>query len=157
MRNEINNAMEAYSEKLRSAANVTSNLPVYRVPVQSSGPSKGPKDARVVILEFADFECPYCSKGNDVMGELLKKYPKDIRVVFKDFPLDFHKNAIPAAVGARCAGKQGKYWSMHQKLFDHSDSLGGDKINEIAKSRWFGYEEICDVHRRPCPRCRSGS
>jgi protein-disulfide isomerase len=133
-RNEINQGMEAYSEKLRSANSVTNSLPVYRVPVKVSGPSKGAQSAKVVILEFADFECPYCGKGNEVMGALLKKYPKDVRVIYKDFPLDFHKNAIPAAVGVRCAGKQGKYWPMHQKLFDNSDSLGGDKINEIAKS-----------------------
>jgi protein-disulfide isomerase len=132
--NATNEATAAYLGSLRKKSKITNNLPVFRVKVGSTGPSKGPTDARVVILEFADFECPYCDKGNDTMGELLKKYPKDVRVVYKDFPLDFHQNAVPAAVGARCAGLQGKYWAMHQKLFDHYDQLSLPKIDELATS-----------------------
>ncbi|MEE2755966.1 MAG: thioredoxin domain-containing protein [Myxococcota bacterium] len=129
---ERQKATMAYFEKLKTVHKVSTNLPVYRVKVKTDGPSKGPADAKVVILEFADFECPYCVRGNDTLNELLKKYPKDVRVVFKDFPLDFHQNAVPAAVGVRCAGTQQKYWQMHAKMFENYDSLSPEKINELA-------------------------
>ncbi len=129
---ERQKATMAYIDKLKGVHKASTNLPVYRVKVKTEGPSKGPVDAKVVILEFADFECPYCVRGNDTLNELLKKYPKDVRVVFKDFPLDFHQNAVPAAVGVRCAGQQKKYWEMHAKMFESYDSLSAEKINALA-------------------------
>ena len=124
----------AYIEQLKTLNNVSTHLPVYRVDVKTDGPSKGPKNAKVVILEFADYECPYCVRGNDTLNELLKKYPNDVRVVFKDFPLDFHQNAVPAAIAVRCAGAQNKYWELHAKMFENHDSLSTEKINELATS-----------------------
>lgn len=120
--------------RLKSASKAKVNLPVYRVPVSVTGPSKGPADAKIVIVEYADYECPYCVQAGETLNAVMKKYPKDVRVVFKDFPLGFHANAIPAAVGARCAGKQGKFWEMHEALFAHHDSLSKAKINDLAKS-----------------------
>ena len=126
-------ATQAYIKKLRTKYEVTTQLPVFRVDVKTSGPSKGAKDAKVVILEFADFECPYCERGNSTLNELIKRYPKDVRVVYKDFPLDFHENAVPAAIACRCAGEQGKYWEMHSLLFANYAQLNVDKIAELAK------------------------
>ncbi len=130
----IKEAYQKFSSDLRAKAKVKLTLPVYRLPVSTSGPSKGPKDAKVVIVEYADYECPYCGRAGETLKAVMKKYPKDVRVVFKDYPLDFHENALPAAVGARCAGQQGKFWEMHEALFANMSELGPQKIRELAGS-----------------------
>jgi protein-disulfide isomerase len=83
----------------------------------SGAPSKGPEDARITFVEFSDFECPYCSKAIHELDAILKAYPKDVRLVFKQFPLDMHPNAPLAAEAALAANAQGKFWEMHDKLF----------------------------------------
>ena len=127
-------AYQGFASNLRAQAKVSITLPVYRLPVSTTGPSKGPKDAKIVIVEYADYECPYCERAGETLKEVMKKYPKDVRVVFKDYPLDFHENALPAAVGARCAGQQGKFWEMHEALFKNMESLSPQKIRELAIS-----------------------
>lgn len=103
-----------------------------KVPVGNS-PSKGPKDAKVTVVEFSDFECPFCVRGNSTMVELLKAYPKDVRLVFKNLPLPFHKNAKPAAAAALAAGKQGKFWEMHDVLFQNTKNLNTELYEGTAK------------------------
>ena len=132
-RQKTQEAVAAYVKGLREKAKVKTSLPVFRFPVKTDGPSRGPANAKVTIVEFADYECPYCARGGEVMKEVLKKYPKDVRVVFRDFTLDFHQNAIPAAITARCAGKQGKYWEMHDMLFANMENLGEAALRGYAK------------------------
>ncbi len=88
------------------------------LPVGNS-PVLGKSDALITIVEFADYQCPYCKKAHDTMGAIKKKYGKDIRFVYKQFPLNFHKEADDAARAAMAAGEQGKYWEMHDVLFDN--------------------------------------
>ena len=104
-----------------------------RMNVEPKGFSKGPSDAPITIVEFADYECGYCGRALDTMEAVLKKYPGKIRVVYRDFPLDFHPNAVPAAIAARCAGAQGKFWEMNKKLFDNQSALTTDNFNIWAK------------------------
>jgi len=81
-------------------------------------PAKGPEDAKVRIVEFSDFECPYCRRySNDTYLKLMAKYGNDINYVFKDYPLAFHENAMLAAQAANCANDQGSFWEMHDLLF----------------------------------------
>ena len=107
---------------------------VYQLPVASS-PVRGPKDAKVTIVEFADFQCPFCAQAQPLVDQVLQKYPKDVNYVYKQFPLPatMHPNALPAAKAALAAGKQGKYWEMHDLLFKNSRELGADKLEEYAK------------------------
>ena len=106
---------------------------VYTIPVGSS-PVKGPKDAKVTILEFSDYQCPFCSQASNLVEEVLKVYPKDVNLVYKQFPLtSIHPNALPASKAALAAGKQGKYWEMHDLLFKNQRELGPDKYKEYAK------------------------
>ncbi len=86
------------------------------VPVGDS-PIKGKKDALVTIVEFADYQCPFCDRANNTIGDVEAKYGKDVRVVFKHFPLPFHQQADDASRAALAAGEQGKYWEMHDLLF----------------------------------------
>jgi protein-disulfide isomerase len=87
-------------------------------------PSKGPANARITLVEFSDFQCPYCSIAIHELDAILAAYPKDVRLVFKQFPLsDLHPNATLAAHAALAANAQGKFWPMHDKLFANSRAL----------------------------------
>ncbi len=89
----------------------------YEVP-EDDDPSIGPQDAPITIIEFSDYECPYCKRWyNEVYLRLREEYADEIRVVFRDFPLySIHPNAEPAAVAANCADLQGMYWEYHDLL-----------------------------------------
>ena len=89
-------------------------------------PIKGDLKAPVTIVEFSDFQCPFCKRFYDqVLPSLDKEYISTgkVRLVFRDYPLEFHKNALPAAIAANCAEEQGKYWEVHNFLFEHPDKL----------------------------------
>lgn len=96
-------------------------------------PSRGPANAPITLVEFSDFECPYCSVAAPQLEEVLKSYPKDIRFIFKQFPLEMHAHALMAAEASLAAGAQGKFWEMYQKLFANSRHLSQDRIYELAK------------------------
>jgi protein-disulfide isomerase len=96
-------------------------------------PVKGPANAKVTIIEFSDFQCPYCRRGRDTMDEMLKAYPNDVKVVFKHFPLGFHKEAEPAARATWAAQQQGKFWEYHDVLFNNQDKLGADYYLATAR------------------------
>jgi protein-disulfide isomerase len=93
-----------------------------KIPLAGS-PMKGNPNAAVTIVEFSDFQCPFCSRVNPTLKTLLERYPDDVRVVFKHMPLDFHKNAKPAAKLAWAAQQQGKFWEMHDLLFEKQREL----------------------------------
>lgn len=83
---------------------------------------KGPADAKVVIVEFSDFECPACKYAEPVLSKLLAMHEGKIRFIFKNFPLErVHRWARPAAIAAECAGRQGKFWELHDKLYDEQE------------------------------------
>ncbi|MDP7506413.1 MAG: thioredoxin domain-containing protein [Candidatus Woesearchaeota archaeon] len=88
---------------------------------------KGDPDAPVTLIEFSDYECPYCAKfALQTLLQIEEKYVKTgkVRLVFRDFPLGFHRNAQKAAEAAECAGEQGMYYEYHDKLFENQESLG---------------------------------
>lgn len=89
--------------------------------IETAGfPSIGPADAPVVIVEFSEYQCPFCWRAyNEVYKPLLEAYPNDIRIVFRNFPLSFHPNAMASAEAALCAGEQNAYWEFHNALFDN--------------------------------------
>ena len=95
----------------------SSSSPIFKVPVGDS-PQRGPADAWVTIVEFADFECPFCRAEQPILADIEAAYAGDVRVVFKHFPLTaIHPHAQAAALAAQCASDQGKFWEMHDLLF----------------------------------------
>lgn len=104
---------------------------VYTLPEGSSF-IRGKKDAKVTITEFSDFQCPYCSRLQPTLHEVLKAYPNDVKLMYKDFPLSFHQHAKNAAKAARAAGEHGKFWEMHDLIFENFSSLSDDKFKEFA-------------------------
>ncbi len=119
-------ALADYYEGLKKEMNIEVMLPAYEPPkvaVDATGPSKGPESAPITIVEWSDFECPYCVKAEPTVKQLLAAYPGKIRLVYRDFPLPMHPRAPKAAEAAHCAGDQGKYWEMHEKLFANATKL----------------------------------
>ncbi len=106
----------------------------HSVEINTSGdPFLGSATAKVEIVEFSDFECPYCSKVGALFEEILALYPDQVKIVFKQFPLSFHKKALPAAQAALAAHKQGKFWQYHDLLFENQKTLSEAKYLEFAK------------------------
>jgi protein-disulfide isomerase len=106
---------------------------VYDVKLGGS-PVKGAADAKVTIVEFSDFQCPFCDRVGPTLARLLEEYPDDVRIVYKHLPLSFHKDALPAAKASTAAGRQGKFWEMHDQLFASQRDLSEERFVEIAKN-----------------------
>ena len=106
----------------------------YDIP-EDDDPVLGPDDAPITIIEFSDYECPYCRKWHvEVWPQLEAEYGDQIRLVYRDFPLtSIHSNASPAAVAANCAGEQDMYWAYSKKLFDMKLNLGKSTYQSYAK------------------------
>ena len=114
--------------KKRFAADQVREIPT------TGSPSKGPDDAAITIVEFADFECPGCGKAYPILEKLLAKYPSHSRLVFKNYPLSIHKHAEKAARAALAAGRQSKFWEMHGKLFEMQPNPPDDTaLEKLAK------------------------
>ncbi|MEK7615119.1 MAG: thioredoxin domain-containing protein [Patescibacteria group bacterium] len=97
-------------------------------------PTKGAKDAQITIVEFADFQCGACKDLQVTLDAVLKAYPDDVRIVWKDLPNDsIHKEAIPAAIAAHCADRQGKFWEYHDMLFNRQTILSTGQYDQIAQ------------------------
>lgn len=104
-----------------------------RIPIDGA-PAKGPESARVTLVEFSDFECPYCSHAVGQVDALMKLFPNDIRLVYKQFPLAMHPHARLAAAAALAANQQGKFWQMHDELFKNFRQLSRERILTLAKA-----------------------
>jgi protein-disulfide isomerase len=102
----------------------------FRVPLE--GPSKGPANAKVNIVEFSDFQCPFCSRVVPTVEQILKQYPNDVRVFFRHNPLPFHPNAPLAAEAGVAAAEQGKFWEMHDKMFANQQNIGRADLDKYA-------------------------
>ncbi len=114
---------------------------VYDIPVGKSA-TRGPADAKVTIVEFSDFQCPFCARSVELIDQITAAYPKDVRVVFKNFPLSFHQQAMPAAKAAIAAGNQGKFWPMHDKIFENSSKLTDASYPLWAKELGLNVEQF---------------
>lgn len=101
--------------------------------VLPSDPSLGPANAKVTIISFEDFECPFCALVSPRLMKVAREYPNDVRLVWKDFPITGqHANAVAAAEAARCADKQGKFWEYHDRLFEDVFTLNRARYVAIA-------------------------
>jgi protein-disulfide isomerase len=116
----------------RAAATLGSQSTRYEVPTEGY-PSLGPADAKVVIVEFSDFECPFCRRFfQNTYGDLLAAYPDKVRFVYRNFPLtSIHDEAFPSAVASLCAHEQEAFWPFHDKLFS-SELLGQEVYIQYA-------------------------
>src|SRR4029079_5136842 len=95
-------------------------------------PIKGAKDALVTIVQFSDFQCPFCTRVEPTIDQVMKEYNGKVRVAWRDLPLPFHPNAMPAAIAARADGDQGKFWEMHNKIFADQQHMDRETYEKYA-------------------------
>jgi protein-disulfide isomerase len=126
-------ATRSFYDDLRAKHGISSLLPPYRVSVAATGPARGGNTAAVTIVEFGDFECPYCKAAESSLRSVLARYPREVRVVFRNLPLtQIHPNAQIAAEAAICADRQGKFWEMHDAMYDDQSALSLDALKSAA-------------------------
>jgi len=124
-----------YVDELRRTQHVIVRLapPRQRIAEITEDPSSGSVAAEIQIVEFADFECPYCRQLEPVLRQLRAKYGDRLRLVWKDFPLAIHDRAHAAAEAARCAADQGRFWEFHDRLFENQQALDADGLRRHAR------------------------
>lgn len=106
---------------------------VERVAVSADDdPVKGPANAKITIIEFSDYQCPFCARAEPTMNQIIDTYKDDIKIVYRDFPLGFHENAQKAAEASECADEQGKFWEYHDKLFANQGALDIPSLKAYA-------------------------
>jgi protein-disulfide isomerase len=126
-------ARAAFVESLRKEAKINIlMMPPSAVVNVAKAYTHGAQNAPVVLVEFADYECPYCQKVNPQIQQLEKEYGDNLTVIFKDFPLPMHHGSEKAAEASRCAGEQGKFWEYHDVLF-YSRQVEIDALKEHAR------------------------
>ncbi|MGC1371655.1 MAG: thioredoxin domain-containing protein [Candidatus Sulfotelmatobacter sp.] len=136
-------AKTAYLQTLRTESTVYVVLAPPSASLEAANPqmTQGPKNAQVTLVEFADYECPYCQKVAPDVKKLAADFGNKVSFAFKDFPLPMHSRAEKAAEAARCASKQNKFWEFHDELF-HSKELDVDQLKAQARALKLDAEQF---------------
>ncbi len=139
-----NKARSEFLEQLRKTYGVTVSLEPLRVNADAAGsPFKGPEGAPVKIVVFSDFQCPYCAQLTATLRRVMEKYGKQVRLVFRNFPLSqIHSNAENAAEASICAADQGRFWEMHDLLFATQQQLSIENIKSRASQLQLNMDEF---------------
>lgn len=139
-------ALESLLKKLRAQATVTNHLMEDRLSAlefaSQEGPSRGKAGAPVTIVEFSDFECPYCRAAQPALQQVLERWAGRVRLVFKHFPLERHAGALPAARAAVCAGSQGRFWELHDRIFAATGPLTAAFLRSAADGAGVNIREF---------------
>lgn len=134
-----------------------SGIPFLADPVSIADHSRGPDDAILIVVEYGDYQCPYCDAARLVVDELLKNFKESVRFVFRNFPLaDVHPHAKRAAEVAEAVGLQGKFWEMHDALYDNQWQLDDDALWRYATQVGADVDQLmADLGRGPLRRVES--
>ncbi|MFC1530779.1 thioredoxin domain-containing protein [Gemmatimonadota bacterium] len=126
-------AMQVFVAQLRAQYDVRNYLEPARIEVEAIGPSKGPEDAPITLVEFSDFECPFCVRVLPTIEQVQQTYGDQVRIVYRQFPLNaIHPNAQLSAEASLCADAQGKFWEMHDAIFEARGKAGADRLKTMA-------------------------
>jgi len=134
-RQRRNAAWKAFLEILEKKHRVVRSMEPLRFDVKDAGrPALGPASAPVLLILFSDFECPYCGEMSDTLREVVKKYGKSVRLVFRNMPLpSIHPQALQAAAAGVCAAAQGRFWEMHDRMYRDQTRLAEKDLKDTAK------------------------
>jgi protein-disulfide isomerase len=147
----MNDAREHFLDSVKTRIPVSVRLEPPRETVADAGhPSKGPSDAPIVMVEFSDFQCPFCQRAEPTVEQVLKTYGNKIRFVYRHYPLPNHPDARPAAEAAVCAEQQGRFWQYHEQLFAHSNRLSSGDLKAHAAAAGLDekkFAECVDGHQ----------
>lgn len=123
----------------------TPTAPTGTVPVVSADDHiRGDKNAPVTLIEYSDFQCPYCGAFEPTLDSVMKTYAGKVRLVYRHFPLSFHPNALPAANAAECASEQGKFWEFHDALFANQDKESDSYYTTLAQNNKLDMKKFAD-------------
>ena len=128
-------ALHQYMDELRLAADDVTVLldpPRQEIAVLEIDPVKGPTDAPIEIIEFSDFQCPFCERATETLAQLIERYGNQIRFVYKDYPLPSHEHAFKAAEAGNCANDQGRFWELHDTMFASQSALDVASLKAYA-------------------------
>ena len=130
---EMPSAAPAPAPAQQAAARPNRPDPNKRYTVNTEGsPAIGPASAKVTLVEFSDFQCPFCSRVTPTMNQIKEEYGDQVRIVFKHLPLSIHPKAPAAHAAAEAAHRQGKFWEMHDKIFGNQQEMSPEKYAEYA-------------------------
>jgi protein-disulfide isomerase len=130
---QLKSQQNAIAEWVR-AADVRILLEPPRIQMAAVGPARGPADAPVTIVEFSDFQCPFCQKVLPTLAEIHERYPEEVRLVFRHLPLEnIHSRARPAAIAAVCLEEQGRFWEFHDAIFADPRQLADSDLRQLAE------------------------
>lgn len=115
-----------------------------RIQVEATGPMRGAGDAKITIVEFSDFECPFCGRAEDTVTQVMDKYAGKLKLYYRHFPLPFHANAGKAAEAAACAEAQGKFWEMHKVLFANQKALSIAELKTHAATAGLDAQKFAE-------------
>jgi len=124
---------------------------VWNVPVLKDDPVRGAANPLVTIVEFSDFQCPFCSRVEPTLDKVLETYPKDVRIAWKDNPLPFHQDALPAARLARAVYQRSgnaAFWKVHGELFKQQKQLDEENLERISKQLGFDWKKLADAREK---------
>lgn len=136
---EIKKVLDSVGQEAPKQAAANKPLPI---PVDGA-PIKGPANAKITIVIFSDFECPYCAQAHQQVEALQKQFgAQNVRVAYRHLPLSFHPNAMPAAIASMAAHRQGKFWEYHDKLFANQEKLKAEDFVRYAKELKLDVEKF---------------
>ncbi len=156
VRQEVDRLERSLQQRLLAEARLEILLepPRWPVPVDEADPARGPADAPVTIVEFGDFECPYCARLATMLERLQRRHEGKVRVVFKLRPLESHAHAREAALAALCAAEQGRFWELHDLLYADGGKLDDDAIHRAVEDAGLDADAYaaCRASDRPGTR-----
>jgi len=128
----LNNSSNGNNVKGEQDTNDTQNQPI-NLEIQENDYVLGNRNAEVKVFEFSDFQCPYCSIFHEVMHQVVDEYGDQVAWVFKQFPIASHPLGMPGSLATECAGEQGKFWEMSDKIFSNQETLSLDSFEKFAQ------------------------
>lgn len=126
--------VEELKSKNAGEVKVMLEAPRYTVPTSDDDPVRGNPAAPITIVEFSDYQCPFCARVNPTLAKVRETYGDKVKIVFKDYPLPNHPQAPKASEAARCAGEQKKYWEMHDAMFANQRALEVPMLKQTARA-----------------------
>jgi protein-disulfide isomerase len=136
-------AYESFVEQLKLKTPVRVTLEPPRQKIETAGsPYQGPSNAPIELVEFSDFQCPFCFRAHPTVKQVMNTYGNKVRFVYRNYPLPNHPNARPAAEAAQCANEQGQFWAYHDRLFADQSKLGNNDLKASAAALGMDAEKF---------------
>ena len=140
-------ALQAYMNELRALASdveISLDPPRHAIETLAEDPVRGPEGAPIELVEFSDFDCPYCKRATETVDRLMEQFAGQIRFVYKDYPLPSHPDAFKAAEAGNCAHEQGRFWELHDTMFASQGALGVEELKGYAADLGLDGEAFAD-------------